>query len=80
MYKPKSKSKSHAGPEPAAFSVNPRPVSGDASSGVVLGYQRQREDERRQGVGLDEEAAQLLPLMLSLARVSARAVGQGANQ
>lgn len=60
--------------------VNPQPVNGDASFGVVLGYQRQREDERRQGVGLDEDAAQLLPLMLSLARLSARAVVQGANQ
>lgn len=62
------------------FLVNPQPVNGDASFGVLLGHQRQIQDERRQGVDLDHDAAQLLPLMLSLARLSARAMVQGVAQ
>lgn len=65
---------------PSEFLANPRAVNGDASFGVLLGHQRQAQEESRQGVDLDEDAAQLLPLMLSLARLSARAAVQGANQ
>lgn len=62
------------------FLVNPQPVNGDASFGVPLGYQRHSRNEHRPGVGLDKDAPQLLPLMLSRARLSARAVVHGANQ
>ena len=51
----------------------PQPVHGDASFGRLLGRQRQLRDEHRQGLSLDAGDAQLLPLMLSLARISARA-------
>lgn len=52
---------------------DPKPVHGDASFGRLLGRQRQLRDEHRQGLALDAGDAQLLPLMLSLARISARA-------
>lgn len=59
-----------AGAPPPFF---PQPVHGDASFGRLLGRQRQLRDEHRQGLSLDAGDAQLLPLMLSLARISARA-------
>lgn len=62
------------------FLADPQPVNGDASFGVLLGQQRQIQEESRQGFDLDEDAALLLPLMLSLARLSARARVQGAVQ
>lgn len=62
-----------------SFKVNPQPVNGDAPFGVLLGYQHQSQDERLQGVGLDKDSAQLVPLMLSLARLSARATVQETN-
>lgn len=60
----------------------PQPVHGDASFGRLFGRQRQLRDEHRQGLSLDADDAQLLPLMLSLARISARAqvLGQAEAQ
>lgn len=55
---------------PPAF--EPKPVHGDASFGRLLSHQRKVHNEHRQSLGLDEGDAQLLPLMLSLARISAR--------
>ncbi len=67
--------------EPDGASVlYPRPINGDASFGSLLGHQRQAQAELDQSDGLDEETAMLLPLMLSLARLSARALVQGAVQ
>lgn len=51
---------------------DPKPVQRDASFSRLLGHQRQLRDEHRRGRVLDADDAQLLPLMLSLARISAR--------
>lgn len=68
-------------PEPDGASARyPRPIHGDASFGSLLSHQRQAQADRDQSDGLDEETAALLPLMLSLARLSARAHVQGAAQ
>ncbi len=56
-----------------ASAFQPRPIHGDASFGHLLSQQRQAQAEHLQCDGLDDEVAQLLPLMLSLARISARA-------
>lgn len=58
----------------------PRPIQGDASFGHLLTHQRQVKSELGQCRGLDEEASELLPLMLSLARLSARAAVMAAAQ
>lgn len=72
----------HAPPEPghAWGSAGPQPVGGDASFSRLLGRQRQVHAEHLQSDGLNADAAELLPLMLSLARLSARAMIQGAAQ
>lgn len=65
-------------PEPdGASTFYPRPIHGDASLGHLWSHQRQAQAERRLSDGLNEETAELLPLMLSLARLSARAMVQG---
>ena len=63
-----------------ASTFQPRPIHGDASFGHLLNHQRQAQAEHLQCDGLDDETAELLPLMLSLARLSARAMVQGAAQ
>lgn len=42
---------------PATVLMNPQSVQGDASSGALLGLQRQVHAESRQGAALDQEAA-----------------------
>lgn len=64
-------------PQDAPASFDPQPIHGDASFGRLLGRQRQLRDERRRSRALDAGDAQLLPLMLSLARISARALVLG---
>lgn len=59
---------------------DPRPIHGDASFGHLLNHQRQAQVEQRQRDGLGDDTAELLPLMLSLARLSARAHVLGAAQ
>lgn len=66
--------------ERAASAFEPRPIQGDASFGYLLTHQRRAQAEQRQCHGLDEETAALLPLLLSLARLSARATVQGSGQ
>ena len=61
-------------------SAGPQAVGGDASFSRLLGHQRQAQAEHRQSDGLDDDTAELLPLMLSLARLSARAMVQGTAQ
>lgn len=56
--------------DPLAF--DPQPIRGDASFGRLLGRQRELDDQRHKGRHLDADDARLLPLMLSLARISAR--------
>jgi hypothetical protein len=70
----------HNPPEPghAWGLAGPQPVDGDASFSRLLGRQRQVHAEHLQSDHLDADAAELLPLMLSLARLSARAMVQGA--
>jgi hypothetical protein len=57
----------------------PQPLRGDASFGRLLDHQRQLLDEHRRTRTLEDGDAQLLPLMLSLARISARAQVIGAD-
>lgn len=59
---------------------DPRPIQGDASFGHLLNHQRRSQAEQRHQDSLDDDAAELLPLMLSLARLSARAHVVGAVQ
>ena len=59
---------------------NPRPIHGDASFSRLLDHQRQAHAEQCQQDGLDDDTAELLPLMLSLARLSARAHVLGSVQ
>lgn len=64
----------HWRPDGTAGAIfDPRPVHGDASFSRLLDYQRQTQAEQCQQNGLDDDTAELLPLMLSLARLSARA-------
>lgn len=69
-----------AGGDQAWGPDGPQPVGGDASFSGLLSHQRQAQAEQRQSQDLDEETACLLPLMLSLARLSARAMVQGGVQ
>lgn len=64
----------------AKSGFDPRPINGDASFGHLLTQQRQAVGEQLQGDGLDEQTADLLPLMMSLARLSARAEVLGSVQ
>lgn len=57
----------------AKLGFDPRPIHGDASFSYLLNHQRRSQAEQRQQDGLDDDTAELLPLMLSLARLSARA-------
>jgi len=58
----------------------PRPIQGDASFGHLLTHQRRVKSELGRGRDLDEEASELLPLMLSLARLSARGAVMAVDQ
>jgi len=57
--------------DPPAF--DPQPIRGDASFGRLLSRRRELDDQRHKGRRLDADDARLLPLMLPLARISARA-------
>lgn len=63
-----------------ASAFQPRPIHGDASFGSLLSHQRQAQAEHHLSNGLDDETAELLPLMLSLARITARAQVLGGVQ
>lgn len=63
-----------------ASAFQPRPIHGDASFGCLLSHQRQAQAEHGLSNGLDDETAELLPLMLSLARITARAEVLGGVQ
>ena len=59
---------------------DPQAIHGDASFSRLLDHHRQAQADQRQQDGLDDDTAELLPLMLSLARLSARAHVLGAVQ